>query len=107
MSIFDDREKSFERKFEHDQEIAFKAKVRRNKLFGLWAAGLLGLEGAAAEAYGTDLVEGELRHHGDDELIAKVARDFAAKGVSYDEHRIRIELARFGLAARKQLGAPG
>ncbi|HAD25322.1 MAG TPA: hypothetical protein DCF61_06275, partial [Alphaproteobacteria bacterium] len=31
MSTFDDREKSFENKFAHDQELEFKANARRNK----------------------------------------------------------------------------
>ena len=38
MTTFNDREKAFEQKFEHDQEIQFKVNARRNKLLGLWAA---------------------------------------------------------------------
>jgi len=104
MSIFDDREKGYEAKFGHDQEVAFKAKVLRNRMLGLWVAEHLGLDAAAAKAYATEMVEGELRHHGDDELIAKVVRDLAAKGVPIDAHRVRNELAQFAAAARKQLG---
>jgi hypothetical protein len=51
MTTFDDREKAFEKKYEHDQELQFKVNTRRNKLLGLWAAGLLGKSGADAEAY--------------------------------------------------------
>ena len=32
-------------------ELQFKARARRNKLLGLWAAGLMGKSGAEAEAY--------------------------------------------------------
>ena len=39
MSNFDNRQKGFEGKFVHDQELQFKASARRNKLLGLWAAG--------------------------------------------------------------------
>ena len=42
MTTFNDREKSFEKKFQHDQEVQFKVNARKNKLLGLWAAGLLG-----------------------------------------------------------------
>ena len=44
MSQFTDREKSFENKFKNDEEFNFKVNARRNKLLGLWAAGMLSLE---------------------------------------------------------------
>ena len=49
MSTFDKREQGFENKFAHDEELRFKATARRNKLLGLWAAGLLGFEGEKAD----------------------------------------------------------
>ena len=48
MSTFDKREEGFENKFAHDEELRFKARARRNKLVGLWAAEKLGIVGAAA-----------------------------------------------------------
>ena len=106
MSSFDEREKGFEKKFERDQELAFKAKARRNKLLGLWAAERMGLAGPAAEAYARGIVEGEVRHHSDDDLIAQVVRDAGAKGVSLDAARVRAELTRCHAEAKKQLGIP-
>ena len=50
MSGFDDREQSFERKYQNDQEFAFKVKSRRNKIAGHWAAEQLGKKGADADA---------------------------------------------------------
>jgi len=104
MSTFDEREQGFEKKFERDQELAFKAKARRNKLLGLWAAEHMGLAGASAEKYAREMVEGELRHHADDDLIAKIVRDAGAHGVTLDPHRIRAELTGFAAEAKKQLG---
>ena len=46
MTTFDKREEGFEKKFAHDEELRFKAMARRNKLLGLWAAGILGKSGA-------------------------------------------------------------
>ena len=51
MTTFDDRQSAFEGKFAHDAEMQFKAEARRNKLLGLWAAGLLGKSGDAALDY--------------------------------------------------------
>ena len=51
MTTFDDRENAFENKFAHDEELRFKAEARRNKLLGLWAAGLMGKTGDDAAAH--------------------------------------------------------
>ena len=56
MTTFDERETAFENKFAHDAELKFKAEARRNKLVGLWAAGLLGKSGAEAAAYASEVV---------------------------------------------------
>ena len=42
MSTFDEREKSFEKKFAHDEELQFKVSARRNKYIGQWASQILG-----------------------------------------------------------------
>jgi hypothetical protein len=105
MASFEEREKGFERKFEHDQELAFKVRARRRKLLGLWAAERLGLAGAAAEAYANELAALGLHRGGDAEEVEHIARDFAAKGVGLDETRIRLEAERCEREARQQLGA--
>jgi hypothetical protein len=104
MPSFEDREKGFERKWERDQELAFKARARRNKRLGLWAAERLGLEGDAAEAYAKEVVMADLGRHGDDGIVEKVVADLAAKGVSLDAARVRVELDHCAAAARKELG---
>ncbi len=50
MTTFDEREKDFEARFKHDQELQFKVTARRNRLLGLWAAGQMGLGGETAQA---------------------------------------------------------
>ncbi len=106
MTTFDEREKSYERKFQLDQELAFKAKARRNKLFGLWAAERLGLEGAAAETYARELAAADFGKAGDAAIIAEVAHAFAARGVTFDAARLRAELERCAAEAREQLTKP-
>jgi hypothetical protein len=65
MTTFDKRERGFESKFVHDEELKFKALARRNNLLGIWAADHLGLRGEAAAAYG-DLVVADLENQSDD-----------------------------------------
>ena len=69
--IFDDREKQFEAKYKHDEELRFKVHVRRDKLLGLWAAAELGLKGAEAEAYAKSLVNADLEKLGHGDLVEK------------------------------------
>ena len=102
---FDDREKSYERKFEHDQELAFKVKARRNRLLGAWAAEQLGLKGEAAETYTRSVADPGKHLHGDADIVAQLAADFKAKSVALDATRIKAEIERFTAEARKALGA--
>jgi hypothetical protein len=89
MTLFEKREKGFEWKFAHDEDLKFKATARRDKLLGLWAAEKLGLSGAAAEAYAKELVLADLEETGDDDILRKIRDDFAANGVQQSEYQIR------------------
>jgi hypothetical protein len=106
MTTFDKREQGFEDKFKHDQETAFKVAARRNKLLGLWAAERLGLKGEAAEAYAREVVSADFQKPGDEDVIEKVTKDFAAKNVGIDAAQVRDQLARCAAEARKQVGGP-
>jgi hypothetical protein len=103
MVDFNEREQGFEKNFEHEQEVAFKIKARRNHLLGLWAAGQLGLSGAPAEAYAQTLTDPGQHLHGDGEIVKKILADFSAKGLPIDATRVNVELALFAAQAEKQL----
>jgi hypothetical protein len=89
MSTFDKREEGFERKFAHDEEVRFKARARRNKILGLWAADKLGLTGDSADAYAKEIVIADFEGPGDDDVFARIRRDFDAKAVAQSDHQIR------------------
>ena len=103
MTTFDEREKGFEKKFALDQEQEFRAHARRDKLFGLWAAGKLGLTGAEAGAYAKSIVVEDLREPGDADVLRKVAADFSAKGVAADAGELAKVLGEMGGKAKAQL----
>lgn len=105
MSGFNDREKGFENKFAHDQELKFKAEVRRNKLLGLWAAELMGLEGEAAEAYAKEVVKSDFEEAGDEDVFRKVRGDFDAKGVDQSDHQIRRTMEELLQTAMEQIAS--
>ena len=89
MTTFEDREKGFERKFAHDEELKFKATARRNKLLGLWAAEKMGLAGDAAQAYAREVIKADLAEPGEEDVFRKMRADFDAQGVEQSDHQIR------------------
>jgi len=103
MASFDDREKGFEKKFEHDQELQFRAEARRNKLLGLWAGDLMGLTGADADAYAKEVVQADFDEPGPEDVIRKVKADFEAKGVDKSDHQIRRQLEELMVEAKQQI----
>ncbi len=103
MTTFDEREKAFEHQFEHDQELQFKARARRNKMLGLWAADLMGKTGADAENYARDIVMADFEKPGDHDVVHTLMRDLAAAGKPTQEHTIRKQGERLLEEARKQV----
>ena len=107
MSSFDDREDKFEKKFAHDAALRFKAEARRNKLLGHWAAGLLGKEGEAADAYAKEVIKADLEEAGDEDVFRKLRADFDAAGVDQSDHQIRRRMQEFLEEAVKQVQDEG
>lgn len=93
MTTFEEREKGFERKFAHDEELKFKATARRNRLLGLWAAEQMGITGDAAQAYAREVIKADLVQPGDEDVFQKIRADFAAKGVGLSDHQIRRKIS--------------
>lgn len=89
MTTFDKRKDAFESKFAHDAELRFKAEARRNKLLGLWAAGLLGKTADDADAYAREVVAADFEEAGDEDVFRKIRQDFDAAGVEQSDHQIR------------------
>ena len=103
MTTFNDREKAFEDKYKHDQELQFKVEVRRNKLLGIWVAELIGLEAADAEAYAKEVVASDFEEPGDDDVVRKVMGDLEAKGQEMTEHRLRKKMDELLIEAKQQV----
>ncbi|HTV38169.1 MAG TPA: DUF1476 domain-containing protein [Xanthobacteraceae bacterium] len=95
MTTFDKREEAFEKQFAHDEELRFKATARRNKLIGLWAAEQLGLQGADADSYALSVVMSAFEEAGKQDVMARIRRDFDAKGVAQSDHQIARHMSEF------------
>ena len=100
MSTFNEREKGFEAKYQHDQEAQFKIRAIRNKLVGEWAASLIKPENE--EIYVKEVRVSNLEKPGDDDLIGKLLSDFESKNLEIKREEIikKIEECA-GLAVEK------
>jgi hypothetical protein len=105
MTSFEDREKSFERKFALDEELRFKSTARRNKLLGLWAAEKMELSGDEAQAYAREVVKADLEEPGEEDVFRKIRGDFDAKGVDQSDHQIRRAMVELLAEAVRQIEA--
>lgn len=102
MTTFDDRERAFENIYARDQEMQFKVAARRNRLLGAWAAGLMGLTEAEADAYAKDVVRADFEEAGDEDVIRKLLGDLTSAGVDIDDARIREAMEAKHVEARRQ-----
>ena len=100
MTTFDDRENAFESKFAHDSEMQFRAEARRNKLLGLWAAGLMGKTDDAAAVYALEVVSADFEEAGDEDVVRKVVADLAGKASADD---VRTKMKEMMPVAKAQL----
>lgn len=100
MNTFDDRETAFESKFAHDADMQFRAEARRNKLLGLWAAGLLGKTGDAALDYAREVIKADFQEAGDEDVYRKISTDV---GTLATEAVIRAKMVALMADAKTQL----
>lgn len=100
MTTFDDRKNAFEAKFAHDADMQFRAEARRNKLVGLWAAGILGKTGEEAAAYALSVVKADFEEAGHEDVVRKLMADLGARA---DEATIRTRMDECLREAKVQL----
>lgn len=103
MTTFNEREKSFEKKFALDEELKFRAEARRNKLLAQWAAEKLGLSGPSVDEYVRAVRKADLAEKGDEDVFRKVRKDFDDKGVRVPDAELRKAISDFLHMAVQQI----
>ena len=72
MNKFDDREKSFEKKFQIDQELQFKVQSRSNKYLGEFVSLKLGKNEKEKEIYIQEIIKSDMEEAGHEDVFRKV-----------------------------------
>ena len=91
MSSFDERKKSFEKKFAHDEELQFKVSARRNKYIGEWASKILGYNSDQEKEYIQSVIKADFAEAGDGDVFRKVKSDLKDNNISDEEIRKKMD----------------
>ena len=91
MSSFDDREKGFEKKFAHDEELQFKISARRNKYLGQWASQILGYDQEKENEYIQSVIKADFEEAGDEDVFRKIKADLIDHNISDEEIRKKMD----------------
>ena len=90
MSSFEDRKKSFEKKFAHDEELQFKVSARRNKYLGQWASQILGYNSDQEKEYIQSVIKADFAEAGDEDVFRKIKADLKDHNISEEEIRKKM-----------------
>ena len=91
MSSFEDRKKSFENKFAHDQELQFKVSARRNKYLGEWVSQILNFNSDQEKEYIQSVIKADFAEAGDQDVFRKIKEDLKEKNVSDEDLRKKMD----------------
>ena len=94
MNKFDEREKSFEKKFIKDQELQFKVSAKRNKYLAEWVSVKLGKNDQEKQNYVQEIIKADMEEAGQEDVFRKIKKDFQAASISVEESEIRDEMEK-------------
>ena len=94
MSKFDEREKSFEKKFQMDEELQFKIAAKKNRYLAEWASLKLGKNEDETKNYIQEVIKSDLQEQGVEDVYRKIKKDFQAASISIEEAEIRDQMEK-------------
>ena len=94
MSTFDDRKKSFEKKFQMDEELEFKIAARSNKYLAEWAGSILNKNEEEKKNYIQEVIKSDLQEKGSEDVFRKIKKDFEEASISIEETEIRNQMEK-------------
>ncbi len=92
MNKFDEREKSFEKKFAKDEELQFKLAARSNKYLGEWVSSELGKNEEEKKNYIQEIIKADMEEAGSEDVFRKVKKDFQTASINVEDSEIRDQM---------------
>ena len=94
MNKFNEREKSFEKKFVKDEELKFKLAARSNKYLGEWVSSELGKNEEEKKNYIQEIIKADMEEAGSEDVFRKVRKDFKIASISIEDSEIRDQMEK-------------
>ena len=94
MNKFNEREKSFEKKFVKDEELKFKLAARSNKYLGEWVSSELGKNEEEKKNYIQEIIKADMEEAGSEDVFRKIKKDFQTASISIEESEIRDQMEK-------------
>tara|TARA_X000000368_G_C22594738_1_gene521013 strand:+ start:22 stop:336 length:315 start_codon:yes stop_codon:yes gene_type:complete len=101
MNKFDEREKSFEKKFQMDQELQFKVQARSIKYLAEFVITKLGKTEEEKKNYIQELIKADMEEAGQEDVFRKIKQDFEKASISVEDSEIRNQLEKALLRAKE------
>ena len=101
MNKFDEREKSFEKKFANDQELQFKIAARSNKYLAEFVSSKLNKSEDEKQAYIQEIIKADMEEAGSEDVFRKIKKDFQLASISIDDLEIRNQMEKALLRAKE------
>ena len=101
MNKFDEKEKSFEKKFAMDEELQFKLAARSNKYLGEWVSSELGKNEEEKKNYIQDIIRADMEEAGSEDVFRKIKQDFQNASINIEDSEIRDQMAKALLRAKE------
>ena len=101
MNKFDDREKSFEKKFQMDQELQFKVQARSNKYLAEFVSIKLGKTEQEKINYIQEIIKADMEEAGKEDVFRKVKKDFQTASITIEDSEIRNQIEKALLRAKE------
>tara|TARA_B100000029_G_scaffold63221_1_gene56639 strand:+ start:239 stop:556 length:318 start_codon:yes stop_codon:yes gene_type:complete len=94
MNKFDEREKSFEKKFQIDEELQFKISARSNKYLGEWVSVKLGKNEEEKNKYIQEIIKSDLEEVGQEDVFRKIQKDLKSASINIEDSEIRDQMKK-------------
>mgnify|MGYP001354523072 CR=1 FL=1 len=94
MNKFNEREKSFEKKFAKDQELQFKVAARSNKYLAEFVSSILKKSEEEKKTYIQEIIKADMEEAGTEDVFRKIKKDFQAASIHIEDSEIRSQMEK-------------
>ena len=101
MNTFDERKKSFEKKFQMDQELQFKVQARSIKYIAEFVSSKLRKSDEEKKEYIQEIIKADMEEVGQEDVFRKIKKDFKTASYSIEDSEIREQMEKALLRAKE------